>query len=248
MARYQSGPLQTSSAAMAPQRDMSTAAGYSDPYYTGATGSSYATASIPQSAMGYQTASTSYGPPDARQPQSYPTSSYNPSTAAMLYNAQAQSAQNTPVYDTSQQYSSRQPAGLPLMNPDVTGHYYQNGPSGVPSAASAMQPQSASSGASQAVYQQQPSNMQSYGNMTSMGGMTPQTNTTAGMSMEEQALPVEEDPSETFEHYDSTLREVFARIKDSDLVTASETLVSASTLLRDGVARFGMYFSTAKLN
>jgi hypothetical protein len=61
------------------------------------------------------------------------------------------------------------------------------------------------------------------------------------MGMEEQAIPVEENPSETFGHYESTLREVFREIKDGDLANASETLVTASFLLRDGVTRFGMW-------
>jgi hypothetical protein len=74
-----------------------------------------------------------------------------------------------------------------------------------------------------------------------MGGMTPQASATAEMPMEEQTLAAEEDPSETFGHYESTLREAFRDIRDSDLVGASETLLSASSMLRDGVSRFGMY-------
>jgi hypothetical protein len=158
----------------------------------------------------------------------------------MMYNVpQGPNAQNPQVYDASQQYPSRAPAGLPIINPDVAGHhYYQGGPANVSAAAPAMQSQPGSSSTSQAVYQQ-PSSLQNYPNMTSMGGMTPQTSATADMSMEEPALPTEDDPSESFEHYESTLREAIREIRDSDLATASDTLLTASSLLRDGVVRFG---------
>jgi hypothetical protein len=234
MDRYQPAPLSTSATAMG-SREMGTSAAYSDQYYQAQAGSAYPSSNLPQGALGYQTTSASYGQPE-RQTQGYSTGSYqNPAT--MMYVPQAASAQNTP-YDPSQY--SRPPAGLPLMNPDVTPHYYQSGPTGVPTAASTMQPPATSSSASQSGGYQQPSALQSYASMASMGGMTPQTSATAEMAMEEQAIPVEEDPSETFGHYESTLREAFREIRDGDLASASETVLSASSLLRDGVSRFGM--------
>lgn len=243
MDRYQPAPLNTSAAALGP-RDMGTSATYSEQYYQGQAGSAYTPSNIPQGTLGYQTASAGYGQPDVRPTQSYPTSGYHPTTAMMYNVPQAASAQNTPVYDTSHQYS-RPPAGLPLMNPDVTTHYYQSGPTGVPTAASAMQSQTASSSASQTGYQQ-PSTLQNYANIASLSGMTPQTSATAEMGMEEQAMAVEEDPSESFSHYESTLREVFREIKDGDLLNAGETLLTASALLRDGVTRFGLSSDDAR--
>ena len=240
MDRYQPAPLNTSGAAMG-SRDMGAPAAYSDQYYSAQTGSAYPSTNLPQTTLGYQGTSASYGQPD-RQTQSYSTGSYQ-NTTGMMYVPQATSAQNT-AYDPSQY--SRTPAGPVLMNPDVTPHYYQSGPSGVPTAASSMQPPATATSASQAGGYQQPNTLQNYANMASMGGMTQQTSAAADMSMEEQPIPVEEDPSETFEHYDSTLREAFREIRDGDLVNASETLLSATSLLRDGVTRFGTWSSLQK--
>lgn len=238
MDRYQPAPLSTSAAAMG-SRDMGASAAYSDQYYQAQGGSGYPSSHLPQGTLGYQTTPTSYGQPDSRQTQGYGGGSYQ-SPAGMVYVPQAASAQN-PAYDPSQY--SRPSAGLSLMNPDVTPHYYQSGPAGVPAAASAMQPPAAPSSTSQTGgYQQPGAALQGYANMASMGGLTPQTSATAEMAMEEEAIPVEEDPSETYGHYDSTLREVFREIRDCDLANASETLLTASSLLRDGVARFGMCF------
>lgn len=237
MDRYQPAPLGSSAAALGP-RDMGASAAYSDQYYQAQGGSAYPSSNLPQGTLGYQTTTASYGQPDNRQTQSYSTGSYQ-SPAGMVYVPQAASAQN-PTYDPSQY--SRPPAGLPLMNSDVTPHYYQSGPAGVPPAASTMQPPAAPSSTSQTGGYQQPSALQGYANMAAMGGLTPQTSTAAEMAMEVEAIPVEEDPSETYGHYESTLREAFREIRDCDLVTASETLLTASSLLRDGVTRFGMFF------
>ncbi|KAB5550998.1 hypothetical protein GE09DRAFT_157366 [Coniochaeta sp. 2T2.1] len=243
--RYQqTAPLNTSTAAMG-QRDLGSSAAYSDPYYQGSAGGSYATSSnIPQGSMGYAQSSAGYGQQDARQASSYSAGGYGQHPAAgIMYNVPqaASTAHNPQVYDASQQYPRQSASSLNLMNPDVS--YYQSGPTGVSSAATTLQAQAQPppSSASQAGGYQQPGHLQSYADIAM--NMTPQTSTTAAMgSIEEQqqAVPVEEDPSETFAHYDSVLREAFREIRDGDLANASETLLTASSLLRDGVSRFGL--------
>jgi len=221
---------------------MGGSAGYSG-YYQEPTANAFPTATaIPQSAMGYHQSTSDYGQ-DARQGQSF-AGAYNP--ANMMYNVQQASAQN-PVYDTNQQFSSRQPAGMQIMGTDVATPYFQSEPTNA--AASALQPQAtagaASSNPTSAVYQQgatDRSAMLSYsaGGMATMGGLGPQaTSSAADVTMEEQEYPASSGLDEAYASYQTALKEIFRNIQAGALTTASESLLNVSEWLLSHVTELG---------
>ncbi|KAI1261302.1 hypothetical protein F5Y18DRAFT_431384 [Xylariaceae sp. FL1019] len=223
--RYRPAPLNASSSA---SRGMSSTTSYSG-YYQEPT-AAFSTA-MPQSTIAYQ---PEYGQ-DNRQAQSY--SAYNPS---MLYNVPQAGAQST-VYDTSQQFPSRQPAGMQMMPADVTAPYFPNEPTNAAAAAS-LQPQTGASSSS-AVYQQstadQRAMLQTYpSSMTSLSGMA-QT-TAPEQVVEEQEYTASAEMGEAYEQYQTALREIFTNIRNGVLQAASESLLSVSEWLLTKVVELGL--------
>ncbi|KAF5693929.1 hypothetical protein FDENT_1621 [Fusarium denticulatum] len=112
---------------------------------------------------------------DSRQTQGF--GGYS-TAATMMYNVGQPSTQNT-VYD-AQQFSSRQPAAMQLMPPDVASSYFGS-ETGASAGPSLQQPAQGSSGSAN-VYQQ--SNAMNYASnsMSSVSAM-PQATNTADVSM-----------------------------------------------------------------
>jgi hypothetical protein len=189
-----------------------------------------------QGAMGYHHTSTDYGQADTRQGQSF-TGAYNPT--AMMYNVpQAPGPQSTAVYDTSQQFPSRQPAGLQMMGTDVSAPYFSNEPANA-AAATAMQAQTATSGASQ-VYQQPGLQNYSTSSMAAMGGMASQSASAQEVRMEEE-YPAPEGLDAAYASYQSALKAIFQNIRDGALASASDSLLNVSDWLLSHVAELGTY-------
>ncbi|KAI1776152.1 hypothetical protein F4818DRAFT_372224 [Hypoxylon cercidicola] len=223
--RYRPAPLNTSPTAA---RGIGGAATYSS-YYPEPT--TFSTA-IQQSAMPYQ---SEYGQ-DTRQTQSYGT--YNP---PMMYSVPQASAQSA-VYDTSQQFPSRQPAALQIMQTDVAAPYFPSEPTNT-ATASSLQAHAGPSSAS-SVYQQSPAGqrtmLQNYSTgMAPMSGMA-QTGSTPDQAMEEQDYPQTTEMGEAYEQYQTALRGVFTNIRGGVLQAASESLLDISEWLLSKVVELGL--------
>jgi hypothetical protein len=156
----------------------------------------------------------------------------------MMYNVQQPAGpQSGAVYDASQQFSSRQAAGLPMMTTDVTAPYFSSEPANT-AATSTLQSQAAPSSTAQ-VYQQPGLHGYSTGSMAAIGGMTTQTTPATDVRMEEEyAAPGGLD--EAYASYQSALKEIFQNIRNGVLATASESLLSVSDWLLSHVVELGM--------
>ena len=189
--------------------------------------------------MSYHHSAADYGQPDSRQPQSF-GGTYTP---AMMYNVQQTAGpQSAAVYDASQQFSSRQAAGLPMMATDVTAPYFSSEPTNA-AATSNLQAQTASSSTPQ-VYQQPGLHGYSTGSMAAIGGMTSQTTPAADVRMEEE-YPAPGGLDEAYASYQSALKEIFQNIRSGVLATASDSLLNVSDWLLSHVVELGM---RAKMN
>ncbi|KAI0885203.1 uncharacterized protein GGS22DRAFT_188493 [Annulohypoxylon maeteangense] len=223
--RYRPAPLNTSPTAT---RGIGGAATYSGYYQEPA--AAFSTAMQPNT-MTYQ---PEYGQ-DTRQTQSFST--YN---TPMMYNVPQASAQSA-VYDTSQQFPSRQPAALQMIQTDVATPYFPSEPTNA-AAASNLQSHASTSSTS-AVYQQSPASqrtmLQNYpSGMTSMSGMA-QTST-SDQAMEEPDYSQTTEMTEAYEHYQAALREVFTNIRSGVLQAASESLLNISEWLLSKVVELGL--------
>ncbi|KAJ8115960.1 hypothetical protein ONZ43_g4544 [Nemania bipapillata] len=197
--------------------------------------------------MGY---TSDYGQ-DSRQTQGY--GAYN---SSLLYNMPQASAQGA-VYDTSQQFPSRQTAGLQMLPTEVAAPYFPSEPTNAAAAAAAaaasLQPQTASSSAS-TVYQQNPGDQrvlqQSYQSaIAPMSGIAQAGGSDQvvegqeyGVSEPAPASASAPDPQmgEAYEHYQTALRGVFTSIHDGALQTASESLLGISEWLLSKVVELGL--------
>ncbi|KAL2025133.1 hypothetical protein VTK56DRAFT_135 [Thermocarpiscus australiensis] len=187
-----------------------------------------------QGAMSYHHSAADYGQPDSRQTQSF-GGTYTP---AMMYNVQQPAGpQSAAVYDASQQFSSRQAAGLPMMTTDVTAPYFSSEPTNT-AATSTLQSQTASSSAPQ-VYQQPGLHGYSTGGMAAIGGMAAQTAPAADVRMEEE-YPASRGLDEAYASYQSALKEIFQNIRNGVLATASESLLNVSDWLLSHVVELGL--------
>lgn len=183
--------------------------------------------------MGYHHSAADYGQPDSRQPQSF-GGTYTP---AMMYNVQQTGGpQSAAVYDASQQFSSRQAAGLPMMTTDVTAPYFSSEPTNA-AAPSSLQAQTASSSTPQ-VYQQSGLHGYSTGSMAAIGGMTTQTTPAADVRMEEE-YPAPGGLDEAYASYQSALKEIFQNIRNGVLAAASDSLLNVSDWLLSHVVELG---------
>ncbi|KAI0021943.1 hypothetical protein F4780DRAFT_257926 [Xylariomycetidae sp. FL0641] len=222
--RYRPAPLNTSPPGTS---RMGATAAYSGYYQEPA--AAFSTA-LPQSTMPYQS-----GYDQDRQTQNFST--YN---TPMMYQVPQTGAQNA-VYDTSQQFPSRQPAALQMMPADVAAPYFPSEPTN-PAAASGLQPQPGSSSAS-AVYQQSPQDqramLQNYSSgMASMSGMA-QPNAPEQVA-EEQEYSASAEMGEAYEQYQTALKEIFTSIQRGGLQTASESLLNVSEWLLSKVLELGL--------
>jgi hypothetical protein len=223
--RYRPAPLNTSPHS---SRSMGNTGAYSGYYQE--PGTTFSAAAMPQNTLQY---GSEYGQ-DTRQTQSF--AGYNPS---IMYNVPQTGTQST-VYDTTQQFPSRQPAGLPMMPTDVTSPYFAGEPSTAPSS-SAIQPQAGSSSAA-AVYQQSPADqrsmLQSYSStMASMSGVA---QTSPDQVMEDQDYTDSAEMGEAYQQYQSALREIFQNIRSGTLAAASVSLLNVSDWLLTKVTELGM--------
>lgn len=213
---------------------MSGSASYST-YYQEPAATAFSTTNMSQGPLGYHHSTTDYGQPDTRQTQGF-AGAYNPT--AMIYNVpQGTGSQSNAVYDTSQQFSSRQPAALQMMTTDVAAPYFSGEPTNS-AAASAMQAQTGSSGASQ-VYQSAGLQNYSAGGMASMGGMAAQSSSGQDVRMDEE-YPAAEGLDAAYAAYQSALKAIFQNVQDCSLATASESILSVSEWLLGHVSDLGM--------
>lgn len=227
--RYRPAPLNTSPPTA---RGMGGTAAYSGYYQEPA--AAFSTA-IPQNTMPYQ---SEYGQ-DTRQTQNF--SAYNPN---LMYNVSQTGTQNT-VYDTSQQFPSRQAAGMQMMPTDVAASYFPSEPTNTAAAQALQQP--AASSSTSAVYQQSPADqqraamLQNYpSGMASMSAMS-QTSSAPDQVMEEQDYSASAEMGEAYEQYQTALKEIFTNIRNGVLVSASESLLTVSDWLLSKVAELGTF-------
>ncbi|KAI1331940.1 hypothetical protein F5Y16DRAFT_209649 [Xylariaceae sp. FL0255] len=222
--RYRPTALSTSPTS---SRSMGGTTSYSG-YYQEPT-ATFSTA-MPQSTIAYQPEYSQ----DDRQTQNY--SAYNTS---MLYNVPQAGAQ-TAVYDTSQQFPSRQAAGMQMMPADVTAPYFPSEPTNVAAAAN-LQSQTASSSTS-GVYQQSPADqramLQNYPG--SMASMSMAQSNAPDQVVEDQDYTASAEMGEAYEQYQTALREIFTNIRNGVLQTASESLLSVSEWLLSKVVELGL--------
>ncbi|EJT76239.1 hypothetical protein GGTG_06161 [Gaeumannomyces tritici R3-111a-1] len=243
--RYRSTPLNSSTTGTA--RGIGGSAGYSGYYQDSTTGAFQTATAMPQSSISsYHQSTTDYSQ-DGRQTQSF--TGYNP--ASMMYNVQS-GAQNSAVYDTSQQSFQRQPAAaLQMMAADVTSaNPYFSGETGSSTTAS-LQTQAAPSNTSSSVYQNATDRSALLGysnNMAGMGGIASQTAaapaaataTTGDVGIEEQEYPATSGLDEAYASYQSALKEIFQNVKSGILQAASESLLNVSDWLLSHVTELGL--------
>lgn len=201
---------------------------------------------MPQSSISsYHQSTTDYGQ-DGRQTQSF--TGYNP--ASMMYNVQS-GAQNSAVYDTSQQSFQRQPAAaLQMMAADVTSaNPYFSGETGS-STTTSLQTQAAPSNTSSSVYQNAADRSALLGysnNMAGMGGLASQagaapaaaSGSAGDVGMEEQEYPATSGLDEAYASYQNALKEIFQNVKGGILQTASESILNVSDWLLSHVTELG---------
>ncbi len=236
--RFRPAPLSTSPSGTA--RGMGGSAGYSG-YYQDPSATGFSATAMPQSTMGYHHSTADYGQPDSRQTQSF-GGTYTP---AMMYNVQQTGgSQGAGVYDASQQFSSRQAAGLPMMGADVTAPYFSSEPTNA-AATSSLQAQAAPSSAAPQVYQQPGLHGYSAGGMpATIGGGMPTTQTTPATDVRmEEEYPAAAGLDEAYASYQSALKELFQNVRNGVLAAASDSLLGVSDWLLSHVVELGMCLS-----
>ncbi|KAG7402444.1 hypothetical protein Forpi1262_v018953 [Fusarium oxysporum f. sp. raphani] len=170
---------------------------------------------------------------DSRRTQGF--GDYSTAATAM-YNVGQPSTQKT-VYD-AQQFSSRQPAAMQMMPPDIASRYFGS-ETGASAGPSPQQPAQGSSGSAN-VYQQ--SNAMNYAsNSMSSESAMPQATNTADVSMTEDHDYAEGALEEKWVSYQRQLASIFQEIVNGTLESASETLLSLTSWLLSQVADLGMY-------
>ncbi|KAG7402576.1 hypothetical protein Forpe1208_v017137 [Fusarium oxysporum f. sp. rapae] len=169
---------------------------------------------------------------DSRQTQGF--GGYS-TAATMMYNVGQPSTQNT-VYD-AQQFSSRQPAAIKMIPPDVASSYF--GSETEASAGSSLQQPAQGSSGSTNVYQQ--SNAMNYASnsMSSVSAM-PQAKKPADVSMTDDHDYAEGALEEKWVSYQRQLGSIFQEIVNGSLEGASETLLSVTSWLLSQVADLAM--------
>ncbi|KAI1365374.1 hypothetical protein F5Y08DRAFT_179560 [Xylaria arbuscula] len=222
--RYRPAPVHTDPPG---SRSMAATTSYSGYYQEPVAAFSQA---LPQSTMAYATDYTQ----DSRQ-----TSGYNTYNTSMLYNVPQAGAQST-VYDTNQQFPSRQAAGIPMMAPDVAAPYFPSEPANA-AAAAGLQSQPASSSTSGVYQQTYPGNMPSMSGMAQAGASEQVVEDQEYANTGEQSTGAAETAmGQAYEQYQGALREVFTNIQNGALQTAGESLGAISEWLLSKVVELGL--------
>ncbi|EXM14906.1 hypothetical protein V3481_019500 [Fusarium oxysporum f. sp. vasinfectum] len=197
---------------------------------------SFSTANMPGTAIAY---GSEYGH-DSRRTQGFGDYS---TAATAIYNVGQPSTQKT-VYD-AQQFSSRQPAAMQMMPPDIASRYFGS-ETGASAGPSPQQPAQGSSGSAN-VYQ--PSNAMNYvSNSMSSESAMPQATNTADVSMTEDHDYAEGALEEKWVSYQRQLGSIFQEIVNGSLESASETLLSVTSWLLSQVADLGLNLDDTNLH
>ncbi|EWZ77659.1 hypothetical protein FOWG_17953 [Fusarium oxysporum f. sp. lycopersici MN25] len=181
---------------------------------------------------------TAYGPEyghDSRQAQGF--GGYS-TAATMMYNVGPPSTQNT-VYD-AQQFSSRQPAAMQMVPPDVASSYFES-ETGASAGPSLQQPAQGSSESAN-VYQQSNAMNDASNSMYIVRAM-PQATNPADVSMTDDHDYAEGALEEKWVSYQRQLGSVFQEIVNGSLESASETLLSVTSWLLSQVADLGTHYT-----
>ncbi len=232
--RFRPAPLTTSpAAAAAAARGMgATAATYSSYYQSTAPGAF--PAAMPQGTIGYAQSAADYTQ-DARQVQGY-AGAYN--ATSMMYNVQQADGQ-APVYDSSQHYPSRQPAAMEMLAAtNVAAPYFASDPANAATTGAALQPRTASSTTSPAIYQRTPA-VQGYPVEEGLATQTAAASSAANVAMDVQAYSTAGGLEEAYGVYQAELRDIFQNIRDGDLAEAGTSLLRISDWLLSHVQDLG---------
>ena len=188
-------------------------------------------AALPTNTIQYQ---AGYAQDQRQQPG---FTAYNPE---MMYNVAQQAAPGN-VYDSTQQFQTRQPAGMQMLS-DVAGPYFTNEPTSAPGPPTLQHHASSSPANVYQQHQQSPADrtpllQQGYpGNMT-MGGI-PQG---PPEMMEEDEYPTQGPGMEAaYTTYQTALKEIFQDIINGRLAEASSSLLEVSEWLLGHVGDLGM--------
>ncbi|CVL08219.1 uncharacterized protein FMAN_14149 [Fusarium mangiferae] len=179
-----------------------------------------------------------YGPEyghDSRQTQGL--GGYSPATTTM-YNVGQPSTQNT--IDDAQQFSSRRPAAMQMMPPDVASSEF--GSETGASVGSSLQRPAQGSSASANVYQQSNDMNYASNSMSSVSAM-PQATNTADVSMTDDHDYAESALEEKWVSYQRQLGTV-----NGSLESASATLLSVTSWLLSQVADLGLNLDDTNLH
>ncbi|RYC77590.1 hypothetical protein BFJ63_vAg19536 [Fusarium oxysporum f. sp. narcissi] len=160
-----------------------------------------------------------------------------------MYNVGQPSTQKT-IYD-AQQFSSRQPAAMQMMPPDIASRYFGS-ETGASPGPSLQQPAQGSSGSAN-VYQLSNAMNDSSNSMYSVRAM-PQTTSTADVSMTDDHDYGEGALEEKWVSYQRQLGSIFQEIVNGSLESASETLLSVTSWLLSQVADLGLNLDDTNLH
>ncbi|KAK2470836.1 hypothetical protein H9L39_17067 [Fusarium oxysporum f. sp. albedinis] len=177
---------------------------------------------------------------DSRRTQGF--GDYSTAATAM-YNVGQPSTQKT-IYD-AQQFSSRQPAAMQMMPPDIASRYFGS-ETGASPGPSLQQPAQGSSGSAN-VYQLSNAMNDSSNSMYSVRAM-PQTTSTADVSMTDDHDYGEGALEEKWVSYQRQLGSIFQEIVNGSLESASETLLSVTSWLLSQVADLGLNLDDTNLH
>ena len=187
-------------------------------------------AALPPNTMQYQ---AGY-PQDQRQQPGF--TAYSPE---LMYNV-AQQATPSNVYDSTQQFQARQPAGMQMLS-DVAGPYFTNETTSAPGPPSLQHHTSSSSSNVYQQHQQSPADrtpllQQGYTSSMAMGGL-PQG---PPEMMEEEDFQAQGPGMEAaYTTYQTALKEVFQNIINGRLAEASSSLLEVSEWLLGHVGDLG---------
>ena len=187
-------------------------------------------ATLPPNTLQYQ----SGYPQDQRQQPGFTT--YNPE---MMYNV-AQQATPSTVYDSTQQFHTRQPAGVQMLS-DVAGPYFTNEPTNAPGPPTLQHHGSSNSSNVYQQHQQSPTNRtsilpQGYPSNMPAGGI-PQVSPEI---LEEDDFPPQRPGLEAaYTTYQTALKEIFQNIINGQLAEASTSLLEVSDWLLGRVGDLG---------
>jgi hypothetical protein len=187
-------------------------------------------AGLPQNPLQYQPGYAQ----DQRQQQNF--ANYNPD---LMYNVSPQPAQSA-VYDSTQQFQARQPAGMQMLS-DVAGPYFPNESTSAPGPPGLQHHASSSSSTVYQQHQQSPADRTPLLQQGYPGG-----NLAMGMA---QAAPEmigeEEFQSEgpgmeaAYTTYQTALKEIFQNVINGCLAEASQSLLEVSEWLLGHVGDLG---------